>query len=160
MVTETISEPQFLVTELHYTLGQLHVQVLDLDAATRSEDCDGESVDSILADMIRAEKQYQSEYQRILSTPPSEAPSAETVPLPINESEEEPGPEARFEHLRAETIALVQTAPDEWPQELLDLVKKHVADDRERTTQIADCRRQFFFETPNPVLDEPLTGTT
>ena len=46
MTVDTISEPQFMLTELRYTLGQLHVQVLDLDPETRSKAlCEGRSID-------------------------------------------------------------------------------------------------------------------
>ncbi|MGH2443929.1 MAG: hypothetical protein ACRDFX_12310, partial [Chloroflexota bacterium] len=78
----TISEADFLLTELRYTLGQIHVQVLDLDPDARRAKHGDESVDSILAEMLSSERGYQRIYAGLLET---EIPRRESLesPLPV-----------------------------------------------------------------------------
>ena len=160
MVSGTISEPQFLLTELKYTLGQLHVQVLDLERDTRHAEAEGQSIESILSDLLQSETRYQERYADMLniSTPKSTGVDAE-IPLPVASEDVPPSREVSFERLRAQTIAMLQTVPEPWSQELLDLVKEQVTEDRKQTTAIADRRRTHLEEVNRPELQEPLTDT-
>jgi hypothetical protein len=155
---ETIPESTFLLTELKYTLGQLHVQLGDLDSQQLNTAQPGhESAVQIVRDMIDAERKDQAHYAQILGaqSPPSNA--RESVPLPIIEAEEQPGPRAQFEHLRGETIALLEQAQDPWPPELIETVKQQVARDRQCATKIAELRKESFETDQRPDLDQPLT---
>jgi hypothetical protein len=160
MGLETISESTFMITELRYTLGQLHVQVLDLDPETRSSlKCDDRTIDQILADMIASEKRWQSRCAEILHTSVPQSDGGSTsVPLPVEAAEEQPTVEAAFEHERAQTIVMLEQVGGSWPQELLDAVKQQIAEDRKTTTVIADCRKAFFSQDQRPDLDRPLAS--
>jgi hypothetical protein len=155
---ETISESTFLITELRYTLGQLHVQVLDLDPETRASlKCGDRSIDEILADMLTAEDRAQARYAEILQEAGPETDGGQTnVPLPVNEGEEQPGVETAFEHRRAQTIEILERAGSNWPKELLDAVKEQIGEDRKMTTLIAECRKNYFTQDQRPDLDKPL----
>lgn len=160
-VSQTISEATFLVTELRYTLGQIHVQVGDLDESTRENaTCGDRSVSSILREMQEAERRYQQRYSELLGASPQDLEGTATLPLPVNEEQDETSDEQNaFEHQRAVTIALLERAGDEWPDELLELVREHVTGDRRNTTDLAECRRAYFETDNRPDLDEPLTET-
>jgi hypothetical protein len=154
----TISESAFLLTELRYTLGQLHVQVLDLDAETRNKIlCGDRTIDQTLSDMVASEGQWQTKYAQMLriAAPGSDSSDAE-VPLPVNADDEQPGVETVFEHKRAQTIAMLEKVSGDWPEELLDAVKQQVAEDRRLTTDIAECRKTYFAQDRRPDLEEPL----
>jgi len=150
-----------LLTELQYTLGQIHVQVGDLDAETRSSaTCGDRTIDDILAAMMRSEGEYQSSYAQLLKTDISTIASNQPeVPLPINEEEADAENSARsdFEHERARTIALLTTAGETWPLELLAAVQQQVQEDRRHTTDLAECRKQYMQTDDRAQLDEPLT---
>ncbi len=154
MASNTISEAQFLLTELRYTLGQLHVQVLDIDDETRaSMTCNGRTINMILQDMAKYEDEYQSKYRHIAPASSSEQPSEDLIRLPMEES----GLAASFEHKRAETITLLERVGLDWSRELLEMVKEQVQRDREHTTQVAECRKSFFEHDERPDLREPIT---
>lgn len=156
----TISEARFLLTELRYTLGQLHVQVLDLDESARTESGNGpQSIDAILSDMVRHEGEYQARYSGMLgaSLP---ALNVREIPLPINENEAQPGREHTFEQKRAQTIALLEQAGENWSEDLLDLVKHQVQQDRKCATAIAERRKSAFEHDQRPDLNEPLAAST
>jgi hypothetical protein len=161
-VSETISEATFLLTELKYTLGQMHVQIGDLDEETRkTAKCDDRSVADIVAEMTRSEDEYQERYAQTLGIDTSTLkPAEEVVPLPLSEEvDEEPEDQNDFEHNRAQTIAILEQAGESWPAGLLDLVRQHVAEDRRHTTSLAECRKQFYETGSGPDLDEPLTAS-
>jgi hypothetical protein len=160
-VSETISEATFLLTELRYTLGQMHVQIGDLDEETRkTAKCGDRSAADILAEMMRSEDAYQERYAQILGIDASKLkPAEEVVPLPLSEEVDEESQEQNdFEHNRAQTIALLDQAGDSWPAELLDLVRQHVAEDRRHTTSLAECRKHLYDTDSRPDNDEPLTA--
>jgi hypothetical protein len=160
--TTTISEATFLLTELRYTLGQTHVQIGDLDQSAREASVSGDrSVADILSEMRQSESRYQEQYSRILGVASDALPEADTiVPLPINAGVSEMTHEQQtFEKRRGRTIALLETANDEWSHELFDLVRQQVADDRRFTTSLAACRSANFQTDSRPDLDEPLTTT-
>ena len=159
MGLETISESTFLITELRYTLGQLHVQVLDLDADARQNAmCGDKSIDELLRDLARSEDQWQARYRDILQQAgPSGREAGVDVPLPVNNAEEEPGVESEFEHRRARTIAMLEEVDGTWPAALLEAVRQHVSEDRKATTAIAECRKAYFREEQRPDLEEPIT---
>jgi len=161
MALETITEPAFLLTELRYTLGQLHVQALDLDEEARRAAChEGRSIEETLADMVRYEKEYQARYSELLHRPDeSGGKQVEATLLPVNEAEDAHGTESDFEHLRGGTIVILEQAPDPWPQGLVDLVREQVARDRQSTTHIAECRKSWLGREQRPDLQEPLTAT-
>jgi hypothetical protein len=161
MGLETISESTFMLTELRYTLGQLHVQVLDLDPETRkSLKCGDRSIEQILGDMLTSEKNWQARYSEMLhAAAPANDGSDTSVPLPVEAAEEQPGVETAFEHARAQTIAMLEAAGTSWPKELLDAVKQQVADDRKMTTIIADCRKAYFSQDQRPDLEQPLEAS-
>lgn len=144
---ETTSEADFLLTELRYTLGQLHVQLGDLGSGVRpAAAATGRSADQIVAELTREESTYQAQYARLLgvSLPPeSGAPAAD--------------PEAAFVAQRERTLRLLEQAGDTWPPELIDAVKQHVAHDRSLTTEIANLRKTLFDEDQRPDLNQPLT---
>lgn len=142
-----ITEPAFLLTELRYTLGQLHVQLGDLDPSMRADAAEnGSSVDDILASMTRDEDRYQAEYSRLLN-----------AAVPEEGGDEQFQGHAALERKRAQTVALLEQAGDDWPQELIDTVKQQVAGDRQYTTQIAERRKELFEQEQRPDLEEPLT---
>jgi hypothetical protein len=154
----TITEAQFLLTELQYTLGQLHVQLADMDAGTRQRGmCGDRTIEQVVSDLSESEMSYQSQYARLLNLT---APSNETsdhIALPVSDDMEQPGSQTRFEHLRTHTIELLHGTDAQWTQEVLDLVKKQVAEDRAQTTQIAECRKTIFEGDSRSDLDQPLT---
>lgn len=158
MGQDTISEEAFLLTELQYTLGQLHVQVLDLDQEVRREPIgeQNRSVDDILAAMIDAEKRYQGQYMQLLHT--SGTPQTDDIPLPVEANEEVPSRENTFEHLRAETIEMLKAGGANWTPALLEMVRQQVADDRRATTEIAEARTAYYEQEQRPDLNEPLTA--
>jgi hypothetical protein len=142
----TVTEPSFLITELRYTLGQLHVQIGDLDAETRrTATCEGRNVDQILAEMLTEERRFQATYQNLLHVSPPK-PHREEALIGKNELEVE----------RMRTIALLEQAPSHWPDQLVELVREHVASDRRSTTQLAECRKSLYSHDQRPDLDEPL----
>jgi hypothetical protein len=157
--TEGISEPAFLLTELRYTLGQLHVQVLDLEPEQLAASAPGyRCVNDVLQEMAQKETEHQTKYAGLLHIPTSQSEGEDAaVPLPVNQSEEEPGPESDFEHRRAHTISILEKAGAQWSQELLEAVKAQVADDRRFTTEIAECRKTILDQTYRPDLTQPLT---
>lgn len=159
-VDGTISQAEFLLTELKYTLGQIHVQIGDLDAETRrSAMCEGRTVDGILQEMMKSEDHYLEEYASLLGVDSREFNAAEQdIPLPLNADVDEATDDQNdFEHKRAQTIALLESAGDVWPQPVLDLVKQHVSEDRRHTTELAECRIKYFESDSRPDLDQPLT---
>ena len=158
MGLETISESTFLLTELRYTLGQLHVQVLDLDPEARKQiACGDRSIDQILSEMVESEDRWQARYAELLDASAMRDDSQEiAIPLPVDAEEEIPGIEATFEHKRAKTIALLERANTPWPHDLLDAVKQQIAEDRKLTTEIAECRKEYFIHDQRPDLNEPL----
>jgi hypothetical protein len=134
MSFEHISEPSFLITELRYTLGQLHVQLGDLDASGhRSTGPEGRTVDQILSDMLADERDYQDSYRRLLHLSSDSEHREEAL---LGQTE--------FEHARNRTVAILEKAPLEWPAELLALVKEQLGKDRARTTEIAQVRIRLF----------------
>lgn len=159
--SELISEAAFLLTELRYTLGQLHVQVLDLDDETRrTAQCNGKSIEEMLTGLMSSERDYQQRYIQMLHLSPAEsAASDERIPLPVNETDESLGKETSFEHERARTIHILERGGEQWPPELIALVQEQVANDRQVTTNIAECRRSFLEQPLRPDLQEPLTQT-
>ncbi len=160
MTTDTISEADFLLTELRYTLGQLHVQILDIDEETReSAACGGKTVNMILREMVNSEAEYQGRYRDLMHAKSSAAATAEHVPLPVDEAEEQPGLATVFEHWRAGTIALLEGIGPDWPEGLMELVKEQVRHDRQMTTHIAECRQSMFESNQRPDLNAPLTKT-
>lgn len=157
MTVETISEAQFLLTELRYTLGQLHVQVLDLDPDTRASDlCEGRSIDGILDELLQDEDAYQQRYCQLLGAAVPDT-GRDANPLPVSETDTPPTREGRFEHKRAQTIAILESAQGSWTPELLAAVKEQVQKDRARTTDIAECRKAFFEADQRPDLNQPIT---
>lgn len=157
---ETISESTFLITELRYTLGQLHVQVLDLDAETRkSLTCGDRSIEQILSDMLEGERRWQDRYAQLLGGSVAKPEESQTeIPLPVTAEEETHTVESEFEHRRAQTIAMLEALPEPWPAELVESVKQQVTEDRQLTTSIADCRKAYFAEDQRPDLNKPLAA--
>ncbi len=157
----TISEATFLVTELRYTLGQLHVQLGEMDRETRAAMmCGDRSAETILQELIRSETEYQSKYAHLLQVKqPSIDDGPVAVPLPMREDDSEEGAEQpEFEQLRSRTIAMLDEAGDNWPAGLVELVKEQVGGDRQHTTDLAECRRQFLGRDQHPNLNESLTA--
>jgi hypothetical protein len=153
----TITEAQFLMTELQYTLGQLHVQLADMDAETmRRGMCGDRSIEQVVSDLCESEVNYQSQYGRLLNLDVSGGTS-EHIALPVSDESEQAGSQSRFEHLRTRTIELLEGTESQWNQEVLDLVKKQVSEDRSQTTQIAECRKSDFEGEGRPDLDVPLS---
>ncbi|HEX6506596.1 MAG TPA: hypothetical protein VF221_03100 [Chloroflexota bacterium] len=156
----TITEAQFLLTELQYTLGQLHVQLADMDPDTRAATmCGDRSIEQVLSDLLTSESEYQAQYARLLGLDLPAQQDIDHIALPVDDDIEQPGSQTTFEHMRTQTIELLRRAGDNWSQEVLDLVKRQVSEDRTQTTQIAECRKQLFEEDSRPDLEEPLTTT-
>ena len=153
----TITEAQFLMTELKYTLGQLHVQLADMGTDTmRRSMCGNRSVEQVVLDLCSSETEYQYQYARLLNLEVTDG-AGDHIALPISDEAEQPSAQSRFEHLRTRTIELLQGTEGRWNQEVLDLVKRQVAQDRTQTTAIAECRKSNFEGDARPDLDEPLT---
>lgn len=149
MTTETTtSERDFLLTELRYTLGQLHVQLGDLGSNLRAgEESTDRTVFQVVASMIEDEGKYQVQYARMLN-----------VSAPADEGGEETGEEA-FVTKREQTLVMLEQVPEPWSQELIASVQQQVANDRMHTTVIADLRKGLFEQDARPDLQEPLTGS-
>lgn len=158
MESGTITEAQFLITELQYTLGQLHVQLADLDAVTREQAmCGDRTIDQVIRDLSVSEVAHQLQYAQLLDVDASARQTSEHVALPINDDSEQPDPQSKFEHLRTRTIELLQGTEADWTQAVLDLVRQQVIHDREQATQIAECRKTAFEDDTRVDLAEPLT---
>jgi hypothetical protein len=158
----TISESTFLLTELRYTLGQIHVQIGDMDEKARGMALYGDrTISDILAEMQSTEDEYQEKYGAMLGVDVASLhPSEQIVPLPISDEVDENAEDQNsFEHNRAQTIAMLEGAGDAWPPALVDLVRRHVSADRTHTTQLAECRKQYFETDTRPDLDQSLTET-
>lgn len=154
----TITEAQFLLTELQYTLGQLHVQLADMGQdAMQHGMCGDRTIEQVVLDLCESERTYQSKYARLLNLSTSDGDTSDHIALPISDVSEQPTAQSRFEHLRTRTIELLQGTEDAWTQEVLDLVKQQVSEDRTETTQIAECRKSTFVEEGRPDLETPLT---
>ncbi len=149
MCAEAISQPQFLLTELRYTLGQLNAQ---LGGLTRQQETEGSgivpSVQEILDTMTRNETKYQEQYSRLTGVP-----IPEKVPV-----QDAGNPAAEFERMRIGTIAMLEQIQPDWPDQLMEAVRQQVADDRQRTTLIANDRKRIFEGDQRPDLNEPLTS--
>jgi hypothetical protein len=153
----TITEAQFLLTELQYTLGQLHVQLADIDTESMSSSmCGDRTIEQVVSDLCESELRYQSQYARLLNLTQSAGPS-EHVALPMADESAQQSSQSRFEHLRTHTIEMLKGTEGSWSQEVLDLVKQQVSHDRAQTTQIAECRKSTFESEGRPDLDVPLT---
>ena len=123
-----ISEAEFALVELRYTLAQLQVQLDELALVDGQQSPGlGGRADRILESMARYESAYQREYSRLLGLPPP----ANTV--------EAPDAQTRFQAMREQTIALLEPEAD-WTPALLETVRRHLADDRDHVTQIANHR--------------------
>lgn len=147
MSTDGISESTFLLTELRYTLGQLNVQLGDLNAQQEQHGPSGApSVDQILKDMTQAEQRCQQQYAKLTGV---SAPD-----LPVSDAG---SPAEAFERLRLGTITQLEQVGSDWSPELREAVRQQVANDRQRTTQIANDRRNIFEHDQRPDLNEPLT---
>jgi hypothetical protein len=153
----TITEAQFLLTELQYTLGQLHVQLANMDAESmRRLMCGDRNIEQVMSDLCESEIAYQTQYAQLLDLEvPADA--GEHIALPVSDESVQPGSQSRFEHLRTRTIELLDGTETRWTQEVLDLVKRQVSEDRSQTTQIAECRKSNFEGEARPDLDAPLT---
>jgi hypothetical protein len=121
------------LTELRYTVSQLHVQLGDLSADARSNvRCGGRTPDQILEEMVRREARYAGQYARLLH---------EQAAVPDDGG---PVSEETFERRRAETLALLERTNTPWPATLLDAAKQQIAEDRQAATELAECRRQVL----------------
>jgi hypothetical protein len=137
-----ISEPDFLMTELRYTLGQLTVQLGGVGSDVQADAPEvRDEIRPVLKRMLENEKSYQDQYARLLgiSRPAAGAGTG------------------TFTQLREQTIAMLKRAGENWPPELLACVKQQVAGDREATTQIAEARRAMLDHDQRPDLETPLT---
>jgi hypothetical protein len=119
--------------------------------------CGDRTIEQVLSDLSDSEISYQSQYARLLNLNSSPNETSDHVALPVNDQAEEPESQSRFEHLRTHTIELLQGTEAQWTQEVLDLVKRQVIEDRRETTQIAECRKTLYEDEARPDLDEPLT---
>lgn len=122
--------------------------------------CGDRSAETILQELISAEMEYQNKYARLLQVrlAGSDAPPV-PVPLPIREDDaEEDSGQPEFEQLRSRTIAMLEEAGDDWPAGLVELVKEQVSGDRQHTTDLAECRRQFLATDQHPNLNESLSA--
>lgn len=144
MSTDGISETTFLVTELRYTLGQLHVQLGDVLPEQRSRAYSGQSMNSVLQDMMQGERSFQQRVAQLLS-----------VEIPSRGASGAAPSETDFERARVETVAMLERAEPKWPQSLIDLVKEQVAADRDHATAIATLREQIFSAPAQQ--NQPLT---
>lgn len=132
-----ISETEFALVELRYTLAQLQVQLTELRGVDgQRPSSQGRSVDAILEGMMRYESAYQREYARLLS-----------VPATLDACEGSDG-QARFQRMRERTIALLEPVKD-WTPTLLETVRRHLADDRDHVTQIAN--RRYGLQTDHAI---------
>lgn len=147
MAVNDIPENVFLLTELRYTLGQLHVQLGDLEPHQRQLERGGRSVNRVLQEMMDRERRFQQEYARATHIP---APGAQETPRG-----EEPDDET-FEKMRLDTITLLEQV-EPWPDSLLDAIKQQVAGDRAAATELAELRQYIFEHPDNQHLMEPLT---
>jgi|SRR5579875_831044 len=149
MNEEPISQQEFLLSELRYSIGQLHVQLGNLHPDSLGDAPPGKpSINDILDALITRERNSQSEYARLLK-----------LPTPI-EPEPAGDREAVFDALRDQTIALLQQGPAAWGQELIDAVQEQVRSDRQSATEIAERRDILAAEANNPNIQRPLTEPT
>lgn len=132
-----------------------------MDRETRAATmCGDRSAETILQELITSETEYQNKYARLLQVqlPGSDAPAV-AVPLPMREDDSEEGAgQPEFEQLRSRTIVMLEEPGDDWPAGLVELVKEQVSGDRQHTTDLAECRRQFLATDRHPNLNESLTA--
>lgn len=147
MCADTISEPTFLITELRYTLGQLNAQLGDLTTRQETRGTnDTPSIEQVLGAMAQSEQKYQERYHRLTGIAiPEQAPVQDAG-----------SPAAAFERLRIATITMLEQIEGEWPDPLRERVRQQVAEDRQRTTQIAGDRKAIFDNDQRPDLNQPL----
>jgi hypothetical protein len=137
-----------LLTELRYTLGQLHVQLGDLSSSSvrASAANTDRTVEQEVASMVQDEAKYQAQYAQLLN-----------IAAPQSGGETGAAGEEVFIRQRERTLAMLQQAGEPWPEELIAAVQQQVANDRRHTTVIADLRKGLFEQDQRPDLDEPLT---
>ncbi|HEX8919689.1 MAG TPA: hypothetical protein VF898_14390 [Chloroflexota bacterium] len=124
---EYISQEQFLITELHYTLGQVRTQLGDLSPVERCTEIGGRTVEQLLQHMNTDELRFQTQYAQLLSVPvPDDLTNADAL-------------EQQFETRRRQTIELLRAAGSTWQPALLGTVQQQVHADRRHATAIATC---------------------
>lgn len=113
----TISESDFLLAELGYSVDQVRAQIAHLSQEVRPR------AEHILEDMAAAETRFQRRLaQRRIE-------------------DESPGENGLdFASRRAHTLALLGRIAQPWPEALLEVVRQQVADDRGRATALATLR--------------------
>lgn len=136
-----------MITELRYTLGQLNTQLGDLTTVQEARGTsETPAIYQVLEAMTESERKYQEQYSRMLG-----------VPIPENVPVQDAGsPAGQFERLRIGTITMLEQVEGEWPDQLRELVRQQVSEDRQRTTQIAGDRKAIFEHDQRPDLNKPL----
>jgi hypothetical protein len=144
---ESISEADFLVTELRYTFAQLSVQLGDLNSADRRElKFEGRSAEQIFRDMIHCEEKFQAHCARLLHRAP-----------PPEQDDIADGSREGFERKREQTVAML-TEADDWSRELVELVKQQVSEDRGFATELAEIRTMALARHRPPDVSEPISA--
>lgn len=145
-MTDAVSEPTFLLSELRYTIGQIHVQLGSIEPAALEPTGKGSrGAEQILGDLVTREAKCQAQYARLLGmqTPQPEQTGGDK--------------EAEFDKARNQTIGMLDQVEGDWSPELVDAVRQQVADDRKCATAIAELRGKAFDEDQRPDLRRPLT---
>ncbi|GAC1466570.1 MAG: hypothetical protein PVSMB7_12110 [Chloroflexota bacterium] len=129
MTDSTISEATFLLSELHYTLAQLDVQLAMRQTEQSDEGVAAQRIHQIVARMQEDEHAFQSRYAALLAV---DLP-ADPVIAPGDEA-------ATFSILRGLTLNMFGTGGSAPEGQLVELMREQVALDRKHMTEIADQR--------------------
>lgn len=129
---ERVSEWDFLLTELEYTLAQIDVQLDGITGEAFASILGQErSPNEILASMLRYEADYQARYREELHLTAGELRRDEVG---------SDGDRATFAKLRARTINILRQIAADPSEELVGTVRQQLHEDRKHVTALAECR--------------------
>lgn len=140
MQFENITESDFLLTELWYTIGQVRAQILDMEDGRLVSGAMHGSLKSILEDMTREEPSFQHRCSQLVRTN-RRGETNRQLAAPFAPFEGSTSVQQSFEAGREQTIAVLQAANREWSDELKNLVRQQLEIDRKHTTAIAESWR-------------------
>jgi hypothetical protein len=133
---EHVSEWDFLLTELQYTVAQLKVQLDGIEDKPLAPILGHErSPTEILGSMLKYEVDFQARYLRDLKAEDSVRPP---------QIDSNNGERAAFARLRSETIEILRRISGEPSNDLLKTVRDHLGEDRRHVTALAECRHRLL----------------
>ena len=115
MSDDVVSEQDFLLAELRYSLVQIYTQLDRLDEGSRPAGA------AFLNGLREDEIRYLAGYERALQM-----------------SSAKPAEEVSFQILRDRTIELLASRNEPWPSDVLTMAREHIRGDRLCATRLAD----------------------